>query len=480
MIEVGRNNIVVRNVSKDSKEYKNALYKYSLYDKVYRKYTFSAFIEYGNDLYFPASITLDEIKATFPTKEVVVNFSNTAKAKSLSYIMKNQPKNDLQRSAISFILKMKKDLATHQRFLSLETGSGKTYITINCISQFKKKALIVVDTVALADQWKREFLNHTNLPEDKIVILSGQESIDKEYANPTGDVYIAIHKTIGSMIENDINSVNLLMNKLGIGFRVFDESHVDFGNICRINALSNVEYTLYLTATPSRSSYLDNSLYAKVFKYVPYFNGKELGNEKYHKVILYSYDSHPSFDEKMSVRTKYGFSAPMWAKYIATDGYEFLLEAAADIIKTFKLIERNKKVAIMLPTIELINKLKTDLEITFPDIEIGVFIGSTAKNKRDEELSKKFFITNDKIFGKAIDIKDLEILINFVPFGSQVQTEQIIGRLRNREGMSSILIDTTDIGFDECIRQSKLRKRFYKKKAKEIIEFNKEKKWERK
>ena len=60
MIEVGRNNIIVRNVDKKSEQYKKALYNFSLYDKVYHKYTFTAFYEDGNDLYFPSSITLEK------------------------------------------------------------------------------------------------------------------------------------------------------------------------------------------------------------------------------------------------------------------------------------------------------------------------------------------------------------------------------------------------------------------------------------
>jgi type I site-specific restriction endonuclease len=152
MIEVGRNNIIVRNVDFKSNEYRNVMYNFSLYDKVLHKYTFSAFYTNENDLYFPSSITLSVIQGFFPKEEVVVNFATTAKAKSLVYNMKNQPKDELQKKAISFLLKMKKDPESHQRFLSLETGSGKTYVTINCISQIKKKALIIVDTLDLAAQ----------------------------------------------------------------------------------------------------------------------------------------------------------------------------------------------------------------------------------------------------------------------------------------------------------------------------------------
>ena len=116
------------------------------------------------------------------------------------------------------------------------------------------------------------------------------------------------------------------MNKLGIGVRVFDESHVSFGNICKINAFSNVDYTIYLTATPNRSSFMDNSLYAKVFSSVPYFNGKDISGEKYHTVVLYKMNTHPGLDDRIAVRTRYGFSSAKWSQYITGDGYQDFLE----------------------------------------------------------------------------------------------------------------------------------------------------------
>lgn len=471
MIEVSRNNIVIRNVENDSAELKKLTYKYSLYDKLYRKYTFSAFFRDGNDLYIPSSVGVEEIQQLFPKKETVVNLNNVAKSKSVSYNMLCQPRDDLQKQALDFLMKMKKDPETHSRFLSLATGSGKTYVTINLVSKLRKKPMIIVDAIDLATQWKREFLKHTDLTDDDILILSGQESIDKEILNPTKKIYIAVHRTLGNMMTNNVNSMNVLMNKLGIGIRVFDESHVEFGNICKINAFSNVEYTLYLTATPNRSNFNDDSLYAKIFSKIPFFNGKEMGSEKYHTIILATMNSLPSFDEKIGIRTQYGFSQAKWGAYAASSGYETLLETLTTLIDKLKLLERDKKMAIILPTIDLIKKISVDLKENYKDIEIGTFIGEISKKKREDELDKKVILTNEKIFGKGKDVKDLEIVINFVPVGSVVVTEQILGRLRNI-GKSAILIDVTDIGFDECVRQQKIRKRFYKKckTVKNIIE----------
>lgn len=214
LIEVYRNSIIVRNIDTDSQEYRKAVSTFSTYDRVYRKYTFSAFLNYNNDLYFPASIGLQRIQSVFPKEDVQIDYTKKAKAKQISFQMIHEPRDELQEKAIKFLMTMKKDTEGFQRFLSLETGCGKTYVTINAISKFRKKALIVVDTLDLAAQWKREFLAHSNLIESDIVILSGQESVDKEISNPSGKIYIAIHRTLGNILNNDMNGVNNLMNKL--------------------------------------------------------------------------------------------------------------------------------------------------------------------------------------------------------------------------------------------------------------------------
>ena len=185
---------------------------------------------------------------------------------------------------------------------------------------------------------------------------------------------------------------------------------------------------------------------------------------------MYKIDTKPDISAKLSVKTKYGFNAARWANYVYNDGYDYFIEALDKIINQFKLVESDRKTAIMLPTIELIKKVKNDLTTRYPNVDMGTFIGEIKKEKRHDELEKKLILTNDKIFDKGIDVKALDTLINFVPFASTVKTEQIIGRLRNIEGRNVILIDVTDIGFEECVKQSKIRKRFYKKKAKRIFE----------
>ena len=222
IIEVGRNSIVVRDVDLNSKEFKKANSRYSVYDPVTHKYTMSAFYILDTDVYFPASINAEEIQKCFPDKEIVYNYKTTAKSEKIEISLKNQPRNDLQKKAIAFLLKMKTDTKQRSRFLSLATGSGKTYVTINFISQLKKKAVIVVDTLDLATQWKSQFLFHTDLSDSDICILSGNDIVMKEIKNPSAKIYIAIHRTLGNILSENVNGVNQLMNSLKIGIRVFE------------------------------------------------------------------------------------------------------------------------------------------------------------------------------------------------------------------------------------------------------------------
>jgi len=469
MIEVGRNSIIVRNVDLKSEAFRKIKNRFSLYNKIQFKFDFSAFTIINKDLYFPASISLISIKGYFPEKQIIENYKSSAKTQQCLFNMIYPPRDDLQKKALVFLLKLKKDNKNRQRFLSLGTGSGKTFVSISFISAMKKNAMIIVDTLSLAFQWKREFLKHTDLKKEDIRILSGKETIEKEKEKHDGKIYIAIHRTLGNLISENKNSINSLMNKLKIGIRIFDESHVEFKNICLINSLSNVEYTLYLTATPNRSNFNDDNLYGKVFGKVPYFNGKEDAIPKYHTVVLYKINSQPDLNTKLGIKTRYGFSSARWARYLENDAYEIFFSSVEQLIEKFSLLKRNKKIAIVLPTISLIKKLKLDLEELYK-IDVGIFIGEIKKDKRIEELKKSVILTNASIFDKAIDVTDLEILINYTSFASVVKTEQIIGRLRYTKGQSAIFIDVTDYGFNECIKQSKIRKRFYKKKAKKIIE----------
>ena len=474
MIEISRNSIVIRNVDLESKEYEKFFKAFSIYDEIYHKYITNVITVIGNDIYVPATISIKSIQNYFKDKELIYNFATTAKTEEIKFVMKHRPRNELQLEAIEFLSKITKDKNIHQRFLSLATGSGKTFVSITMAGIIGLKTMILVDRQELAEQWNREFINHTNIDPNRIKILSGKDSIKDAIKNHKDyDIYIAMHRTLGMLLEEDSNSVNVLMNRLKIGFRIFDEAHLNMKNMCQINSLSNVEYTLYLTATPSRSGFRDETIYGRVFKLVPYYNGKN--NEeieqptRFRDVILYKFNTNPSTDVKAGCKTPKGFSSAKWARFIESDGYEAFIECLKNIFSNFKLIEKKKKVAIVLPTNDLISQAKKDFDEHF-NVETGIYTGKTKKEDKITERNKDIFFTTDKMFGVGLDKQDLEVLINFCPFSSAVKLEQMVGRIRYVQGKSHVVIDVTDVGFPSCKNQLRIRKKFYQQDAKSINE----------
>lgn len=468
MIEENRNSIIVRNVNTDSLEFSKFERAFSIYDLVYHQYSFHAYTLLDGNLYVPATVTPETVQTFFPNEAIVRNYAGTPKPKAAAFKMRNGPRSDIQTEALGFLMGMKNDQKERSRMLNLATGTGKTFVSISMLSQYGVRGMVLVDSVDLANQWKKEFLFHTDMKDDDVFIISGEESVSEAKKNAKAKVFISILKTIGSLIQADSDAMNSLMHKLGIGVRIFDECHTNFKAICDINELSNVSYTVYLTATPNRSDYKEDRLYGKVFGKIPFYDGHKNLNAKYHTVVLCGFDSHPTGVQVASVKSKYGFSVTKWAEFISS-GQQFdnYYKSLTNVISKFKLIEKGLKFAIMLPTIDLIEKTKTNLERDY-GIDVGRFIGEIPKDKRADELKKTVFLTNQKIFGKGIDVPDLDCIVNYVQLSSKVNLEQILGRLRNNEGHSHVLIDVTDTGFAPCKTQQRSRKSFYKTIAKSL------------
>ena len=481
MIEYSHNSIVVRDVDIKSRGFVTMHGKLSLWNPVFRKYINPVYYKkkVGKDkynIYLPASLGVNFVSSYFPEKGLVFNPNMIVESSDIYFEMRNYPLDQTQYDAICFLENMKHD-DNRERMIVMSTGVGKTFVAISAVKLLEKKTMIIVDSVDLAKQWKEKFLEHSEISEDDIFMISGSESVEtalKDHENYK--IFIAIHRTLYNLMEKKPSNIFNLFNTLKIGTRVFDECHVEYRNIIKINSFSSVDYTIYLTATPNRSSASDNRVYKAIFGNVPVFNSKETNNktlqksdiEKYHTVVTMQFNSNPTHENILKMSTLHGFSSAKWANYILKTNYDKVLNIIQDVVKKLKIVENKTKTVIMLPIIKMMDRVETDMREIFGE-NVGVFSGEVNKNKRTEELEKQIIITNDKIFERGLDVTDVEILINFSQFKSKVKTEQILGRIRNGN-KKSIYIDVTDVGFEDLINFSKVRHKLLKQKAKAFKE----------
>jgi superfamily II DNA or RNA helicase len=278
-----------------------------------------------------------------------------------------------------------------------------------------------------------------------------------------------MHQTLNSIVNKDINSINKIIIDNGIGIRIFDEAHSNFQNICRINSLSNVEQTFYLTATPSRSDYKENYLFKRIFFNVEIKEVKD--DYRYRNIILYDMNTAPSFNQIQTMFNPKGFDAIGWAKYFYKKSTDYSYNIIMDLFKRLQVETHNRNVAIILPTLDLINRLYDKLKNK--NFDVSKFVGG-AKNKTEssQAFQHKIVITNEKMFGKGKNVPSLDIMINFVQFSSASKLEQLTGRLRQQKDKVSIFVDIADFGFEALIRQRKSRVTYFNKIAREIFKIS--------
>lgn len=468
MIEFKNSNIIIRNKDLNSTptSYKELTRKFSIYDEVEHKRKMEIFTEINDDIYLPGTVSKSVIENIYPLKKCVVN-KKIAEPSKITYNMVHQPRNDEQVEAIEFLTNIKNAESTH-RMVCSNTGIGKTYCSINAISRLGLKAIIIVNRMQLAEQWKDQFKLHTDLQDDDFVLISGSKSLEDA---KTKDFKIAIaqHDTLSAAIAKDPNSINEFIQETGIGIRVFDEVHLHFLSTCRILSTTNVLYNIYLTATPSRSSWKERILWRLVFGNVETYYGHV--HEAHATTVMCKYDTKPTAGYVRYCTTKYGFSSTRYAGYVYKHCYDIYIDTLFKIFQKFKL--SNKKVAVVLPTIDLIEKTVADLKVAFPDAAIVNFSSKTTMSNRQVVLAENnIIVTTEKMFGTGTDLSDLEYMVNYVQFASKVTAEQLIGRLRNVDGYQHILIDVTDVGFDACVKHAYTRHSVYKKKSKQVINVN--------
>lgn len=478
-IELHTDSMILREVDVKSEAFRKLKTKYSLWSQT--RYggnyiSYSAITVIGNDAYMPRFIKPESIQMFYPNIQSSQNYLSTAPAGDIRMKMIHAPRDDTQKSAIAFLTEMaKSDNECAARFLSLPTGGGKTFVTISALAELGKRAMIFVDTLDLANQWVKEINTHSSLRAGETMILSGQDSITRALKNDKVKIFICMHQTAHAYMETAPGAFASLMNSLRIGVRVFDEAHVDFGNIIKINSVSDVMYSIFLTATPGRSGYENDRLYHDIFDSVPLFSGTAVN--RYHTVVVCRFDSKPTDKMLMSSTIQHGasdwFSGVKWADFIVTpECYPNYEKALFSLIDQFGLIVRGKKFFIMCPTIELIKKTQESINKHY-HIEPSLFIGEADTEEREKALKSRIVITNEKMLGKGLNVLDLDALINFVQYGSPIMAKQIMGRLRNIPGHNHLMFDITDAGYPDCERLQKARLKFYRFNAKEVIYLDK-------
>lgn len=424
-------------------------YIFSVWDPIYHA-SFPKSIEYDKEhkkLYLPRGIDVSYLKNMFMCEPVVDKTPDP-------YIMgapiqiKYLAKDERQLEILKFILGKEKyayTLSKSQLSVNSSTGSGKTFVTVASICFSGARTIIITSSIQWLEQWKARILEYTPLTDKQIYMIAGNASINKLYCRNPLDypIFLASHSTIKSYGDrNGWDKVEELFKYLQCSMKVYDEAHLYFDNMAKIDFHSNTKKTLYLTATPARSSKEENTIYQLYFKNIPSISLFDENTDPHVNYVSIHFNSHPSPYDIQRCKNKYGFDRIKYESYLVQrPQFLNLVTVLIDMV-----INKNGKILIYIGTNEAIKVVYDHICYEFPFLApyVGIYTSMTKEDK-ESHLHKKIILSTTKSCGAASDIYDLRCTINLAePFRSAVLAQQTLGRCRADDTM---YIDVVDQGF---------------------------------
>ena len=435
---------------------------------------------YNNTLYIPRGFSIYILEKEFRSTAFVVKAPDKFD-RANGFKMTSPPKNKIQVEAIDFLSsegQFKNALTYSQQALILDTGDGKTYATTHSILNLRMKACIITHQDKIKQQWINTFLNLTNTKEDGIVNISSSSCMDKVMQGKlSGYFYFVNHQTLSSYAKsNGWDAIREFFKKIAVGIKVYDEAHLAFRNVLRVDMFSNTVKTFYLTANFGRSDTKEAMLFKKCFASVYKFGEETKNYEEKRRHIIYVpvlYKSNPDFNQSQMVMNSYGFSVLGFSKYaLHEDEEQTQLKVFRDIFEIASKYEG--KILITVPKIDdtyFIEKIVKD-EPAFSGRTISTINSKHSREENDAAKESDIICSTIKSCGTGVDIKGLRCIINLEPFSSQITTNQLAGRLREyAKDKDTYFFDLIDTAFPSCNRQYKTKLSYLKKKCKEIQVF---------
>lgn len=399
---------------------------------------------------------------------------------TMSLRIKTMPRDDIQKKSISFLIgegDFKYTKKYSQVLLNLPTSAGKTYVTTASLQFLGMKAIIITPTDKIKDQWFNNFLDKSDLTEDMICNVNGSAVIKKllKSKNLKYKVYLVNHGTLSSYAKsNGWEAVSEFFKYIKVGLKIYDEAHLNFENTLHVDFFTNTKKTIYLTATFERSDFRENYLFNLCFKNLIKY-GYET-REEMRKHIIYlglMYNSKPDLATQSSMCTKMGFNKNKYSEYLET--CDKFYDAITYCINYFKNIEG--KIMIMATTISLVESIVKFINDSYEDVSAYPYHSKITDEEKEKALSSNVIVTTPKSAGTGADIPGLRVVIMTEAYSSNVQADQISGRLREyAKDKQTCYVEFIDRGFTKVLKMYQGRLPVFKKKCTKLLTIDIDKK----
>lgn len=326
------------------------------------------------------------------------------------------------------------------------TVTHNTILSLNIISQLKKKTFIIVHKEFLMNQWI-ERINQF-LPDARIGKIQGQIiDIDNK------DIVIGMLQSL-SMKEYPLNLFD------SFGLTIIDEVHHISSEVFSNTLFKLVtKYMLGLSATMQRKD--GTTKVFKMFLGDVIFKGNR--EEQFNVVIRaieYKVNDEDFNEVKLDFRGKPAYSSMIVKLCEYNRRSDFILTVITDMLhenpsQQIMILAHNKSLLKYLYDAINHRNLAT----------VGYYLGGMKEQALKETEGKKIVIATYAMAAEALDIKTLTTLIMATP---KTDIEQSVGRILREKHSDPIVVDIVDT-HDLFKNQWRKRKIFYKKENYKIV-----------
>lgn len=389
-------------------------------------------------------------------------------------LLKYKPRDDDQKEAIKFMLSMDRyrhNETSTMMSINLNTGKGKTYCAVAVAAYLGFRSIVITDNKGWLDQWRKFFIEYTDITDDEIYMISGAPSLMKLFNRDISKykVILSTHSTIKSVGDKQgWERIREFFRYCQIGIKFYDEAHLNFDNMFQIDCYSDTFITYYLTATPGRSDQKENNIYSLYFKNVPSIDLFNEDKDPHTKYIGIKFNSNPSPIDMSRCKNNYGLNRMAYIDYLVkNENFYKMLTILLDMA-----LRKPGKHLFYIGTNEAIKIVKSWIYENFPELigNVGVYTSMTPTENKASELNKKIILSTTKSAGAAMDIKGLVETVNLAePFKSRVLAQQTFGRTR---GNNTVYKDIVDSGFFYTKKFYEFKRPVFAKYATECVEVN--------
>jgi hypothetical protein len=326
--------------------------------------------------------------------------------------------------------------------LSLMTGGGKTFIALKIICELKKKALIVVNSVSLLDQWKTEISNL--IPDAKIGTIQGQKC-------DVSDCEIVI-----SMLQSlsQIDYPKELFQDFGT-FIVDETHHISSRVFSQALFKCVCKYTIGLSATPKRSDGLSSVFHWHLGELIYKADTERKG--LYPIIKMYKCKSN-NYELTYKVNNFTKEKVIQFATVI-TNLCKHQKRNLLIVKQIIELLKQDRKILLLSDRREHLILLYQQL-LEYPELKkysFGLFLGGMKIEDLKATKNKNLILATFKAFGEGVSEETLDTLILTSPkkyighLKGQSREEsgvleQIVGRIFRKEHTDKhpLIIDIVD------------------------------------